>query len=113
MCDQYCFLYIGNCGPLPESVSHEDDDEDSDSGEDDEESEDNSLEVTLTGLTREMDGELVAYRGARATYTCSSEDCMLTGPEELMCVIVNNTAMWYPSMAPYCGKTQFFFCFLS
>ena len=46
----------------------------------------------------------VTNQGATATYTCSDQELILTGENELVCGLIDDgsSAEWSPSVAPTC-----------
>ena len=49
-------------------------------------------------------GELVVELDAVATYSCVMEGYVIEDVDTLTCVLVNNTAQWYPAEAPMCEQ---------
>ena len=49
-------------------------------------------------------GELVVELDAVATYSCVMEGYVIEDVNTLTCVLVNNTAQWYPAEAPVCEQ---------
>ena len=49
-------------------------------------------------------GELVVDLDVVATYSCVMEGYVIEDANTLTCVLVNNTAQWYPAESPVCER---------